>query len=611
MGFRPVDCLAAEAIRPDGRNETPRARRGDGGGQPTSKATLSMMRYRAGLLLAALLTLAAALAACNQERETPTALSTPALATATVTAATAGTTPTGGPAATVAGRQPQVIDLASTQPLLTVFTGEPGPAPSDFGDIESDIPALAVGDFNHDGAGDLLLGARFGDGPDNGRADAGEAYVVFGSPTLGGTIDLARGEQHLTFYGARPGDNLGFAVAAADLNADGTDDIIVSAPISGGPAADFRTSRGEAYVFLGRPDLGGTMDLAEVQPDVTVTAAEGFSLMGDSIATGDVNGDGIDDLILGAPFAGRVPGAPHGGPRTYLGEVYAIFGSRSLRGRISIPQAQQNFTISGPEEQGRLGDAVAVGDVNGDGIDDIIAVVEAADRPDGRGLNAGMAYVVFGSRSLSGRRDIAKGEQDITIVGNDAQGALGFCAASSDINEDKMDDILLVARQANGAAGSRETSGEAYVILGSRDLSGTLDTRAGDQDITIFAVRSHDLLGSCSAGHDLNGDGVGDILLGTSFANGPDGGRDLAGEAYVLFGPFSGGSSLDLAMGAHDVVLFGAEAGDRFGAAVQAGDLNSDGREEIIVAASESAGPRNERARAGEVYVIAPVLADD
>jgi hypothetical protein len=286
-----------------------------------------------------------------------------------------------------------------------------------------------------------------------------------------------------------------------------------------------------------------------------------------------------------------------------------IFGSPTLSGDISIPQGEQDFTISGPEQWSELGDAMAVGDVNGDGIDDIIAVAEAADGPEASRPNVGEVYVVFGSKSLGGMVDTAKDEQDVVILGAGANDALGFCAASSDINDDGIDDILLVAQRADAAGRSRDTSGEAYVILGSSDLGGTIDILAGDQDMTIFGADAHDLLSSCLAGHDVNGDDIGDILLGTGFARGPANGRDGAGEVYVIFGSADLQATVDLAVGANEVVLFGAEAGDHFGSAIAMGDLNGDGSEEIIVVASEADGPENARPDAGEVYVIETVGA--
>ena len=575
-----------------------------------------MVRRKLVWLLVAASVLTLILAACGEGEEEPTAVPTDLSPTATTPSPAATGTPAASPSgtATVTPGEAVVLDLAVTAPLLTIFASEPFPPPTTqpTGDLRHDIAAVAVGDFNDDGMDDLLIGARFADGPDDSREGAGEAYVIFGSRDLKGTIDLGQGEQDLTIFGAKgagvgvgAADNLGMGVAAGDLNDDGVDDIIVSAPMADGIRdPDYRTDRGDVYIIFGGADLAGTIDIAEGEQDVTIISAEGFSLMGDSMGTGDVNGDGIADLVLGAPFAGRVPGSPHGGPRTELGEVYVIFGSPTLGGSISIPEKGQDFTISGPEQWSELGDAMAVGDVNGDGMDDIIAVGEAADGPEGARPNAGVVYVVFGSTSLGGMTDTAKGEQDLTILGADAQDALGFCAGSGDINGDEIDDIVLVAQRADGAGEGRSTSGEAYVIFGSPDLKGTIDTLAGEEDMTIFGVDAHDLLSSCLAGHDVNGDGIGDIILGTSFGRGPDNQRSGAGEAYVIFGSPDLKGSLDLAQVSYDMVIFGGDEGDRLGGGVTTADLNGDGRQEIIVVAVGADGPDNARTDAGEIYVI-------
>jgi len=482
---------------------------------------------------------------------------------------------------------------------MTIFAADPG-------DLHSDVPAVATADVNGDGLNDLMLGARAGDGPDNGRQDAGEAYVIYGSRALGGSVDIRQGQQDVTIYGAKPGDGLGFSVIGGDVNGDGTDDIVVSAPFSNGPANE-RTDPGEVYVFFGRPDFNAVIDLANDGPDVRIVAAEGFALFGDSLSIADVNGDGIVDIIGGAPFAGREAGAPVGGPRTEVGQVYVVFGSPTLSGVIRVGAGGQDFTLTSAERFSELGDNVGAADVNDDGIADILAVAEAADGPDGQRVNAGEMYAVFGSRELGGTVSTAEGQQNLTVLGAEPQDTLGFNMVTGDVNGDGIDDIILCARLADGPGNARDTSGEAYVVFGSRSLGGTIDVAQAQEDVTIFPAVDHLLIVTIASG-DLNGDGISDIVLGARYTGRrPPAGSTAGtpgGEVYVLYGSRDLAGDVDLLRRGVDIAVLGAEPGDALGAAAAVGDVNGDGANELILVADGAAGPDNARVGAGEVYVL-------
>lgn len=510
-------------------------------------------------------------------------------------------TPTSGPASPPATSTPpltpgparKTVDLAATNPRLTIYGADPG-------DMRSDIPAIALGDFNGDDVQDLLIGARFGDGPNNSREDAGEAYVILGSNGLRGTLDLAKDAPDVTIYGAKPGDDLGLWVAGGDLNNDGIDDIIVSSPSSFGPPEP-RTFCGEAYVIYGSRNLPQIIDIAEGQQDVTFIGAEGGGRLGDALAVGDVNGDGMDDLVLGAPFAGRMPGAPVGSTRTEEGRVYVTFGSPSLPKIVSTRLDQQDFTIAGAEGFDETGDAVAVGDVNGDGIDDIVVIAEAADGPGNARENAGEAFVFFGSPELSGVASIAEGDQALTILGAESQDTLGFSVDTGDVNGDGIDDILLGARLADGPNNTRDTAGEAYVIFGSREIGGTVDLARDAPGITVIGPHAGGLLGAFVAIRDVNGDGFGDLILGQPF--GQSGGK-RSGQVNIILSSEELTGTIDLAAAGPDILLVGVGADDRFGSPVAVGDVSGDDGLELVSLAPDADDATATRRDVGAVYML-------
>ena len=541
------------------------------------------------LRLSVLLLFSLAIACSDEDSATLPTPSSPSPDTATPARTPPSADVTPGPAG-------KTIDLAATEPLLMVLGIDPG-------DMRSDIPAMAVGDFNDDSVQDLLIGARFGDGPDNSRDDAGEAYVIFGSDELSGTLDLGRDQPDVTVYGAKPGDGLGLWVASGDLNNDGIDDIIVASPFSFGPPEP-RTQSGEVYVIFGPVDSETTIDIAEGQQDVTVIGADGLGHVGDSLAVGDVNGDGIDDLVMGAPFAGREPDTPVGSPRTEEGRVYVTFGSPDLGKTVNIRQDQQDFTIAGVDRFDETGDAIAVGDVNGDGIDDIIVVAEAADGPDNARTNAGEAFVFFGSPDLGGVANIAEGQQDLTILGAESQDTLGFSAATGDVNGDGIDDIILGAHLASGLDNARKLAGEAYVIFGSRELGGTIDLARDEPSLRVIGAHEAGRLGAFVAVEDVNSDGYGDIILGQP--RGEATGK-RSGQVSIILGSEQIAGIIDLAETGPDILLGGATADDRFGSPVVVGDLSGDGSLDLAVLAQDADGPDGTPADVGVVYVLTTV----
>jgi hypothetical protein len=450
-----------------------------------------------------------------------------------------------------------------------------------------------------------------------------------------------------------PGAVLGnLNAVTADVNNDGLSDLMVGVPFSDGPGGS-RINCGAVYIILGQrqQSVPTVRDLAAAKPDVIIYGAKAEDLLGTSLASGDVNGDKIADLIIGAPNADGLNNTKPG-----VGQVYVLFGGPTLTAN-PVRDASQgpagDITIIGwgvthprgpraglldPE---RAGASVAVADVNGDGVDDIIIGAPGAIGPPnsvrvGELLgNGGAVYVIFGSRNLTTGmvKDLGSGGPtatapvgvDIVILGRWWQissGSVGLGTVGEglgskivvgDVNGDQISDIVIA-----GPLGTEKTDvgqGIVYVIFGkrtpqiSRDMFKT-NPDIGGPDAYLTGIRAGDFLGNVMGIADVNADGIKDIMLGVSSFNGPGDKRPRAGAVYIVFGSGSLRGKRDLgdprsnSRQKPDVFIYGAEPGDGLGFSVAAGDVNGDGVEDVIVSAPSADGPSNRRDGAGEVYIV-------
>lgn len=377
-----------------------------------------------------------------------------------------------------------------------------------------------AGDVNGDGLDDVIIGAPAGSPDDEGLSVAsGRAYVVFGRRE-GGSVELGRlGRLGIVVAGRRHPftDAFGWSVdGAGDVDHDGLDDVVIAAP--GNPGFEERAQRGAAYVVYGRR-RGGTVRVRRLgRGGFRIAASDPGSLR--SVAgAGDVDGDGYDEVILGDVSAPR-------------GAASVVRGGRR-RGNLQLDDlGQRGFRLTGRDRGAETGYAVdGGGDVNGDGLSDVIVGAPQGNRTPFNTAGGG-AFVVFGRRAPRSVDLRAVGPAGVEIRGSGSDWA-GFAVASAGrVDGDRLDDVALLAHGSLAVVFGRRSAGtvrldrlestEGYVIDGTVEPNQWYSDDASGGLITAAAV-----------GGDADGDGSADLLAGVRMADHNE--RPDSGSAYVFF----------------------------------------------------------------------------
>ncbi len=455
----------------------------------------------------------------------------------------------------------------------------------------------SAGDINGDGIDDLIIGASFAD--PNGDF-SGQSYVVFGNSTgFSTTLNLStlNGTNGFILNGIAARDISGVSVSSAgDINGDGIDDLII-----GASSADPNGSNsGQSYVVFGNSTgFSATLNLSTLNGTngFAINGIAAYDYSGISISSaGDINGDGIDDLIIGAYGA-----SPNG---DLSGQSYVVFGNSTGFSQtldLSTLNGTNGFAINGIAAFDRSGSSVSsAGDVNGDGIDDLIIGANGASP---NGDLSGQSYVVFGnSTGFSPTLNLStlNGTSGFILNGIAAGDQSGNSVSSAgDVNGDGIDDLIIGARAADP---NGDYSGQSYVVFGnSTGFSATLNlsTLNGTNGFAINGIAAYDNSGfSVSSAGDVNGDGIDDLIIGAR-------GGSSSGQSYVVFGNSTGFSptlNLSTLNGTNGFAINGIAAGDQSGYSVSsAGDVNGDGIDDLIIGAY-GASPNG--SYSGQSYVV-------
>jgi hypothetical protein len=426
-----------------------------------------------------------------------------------------------------------VPTLAHADALRLIAEG----AGHDFG-----FSVAPAGDVNGDGVPDIVVGAPSYDGI---QAFAGRAYVFYGPFDGNRSAD----DADAVISAVNFGDNLGFSVASAgDTNGDGIDDLLVGA--RGSDANGIQS--GQAYLFRG-PVRG---NLRARDADATFSGDE-FDELGRAVAGGDLNGDGIADIVLGAPL-NNTGAVAAGQVLVFNGPISGAYTGKDADARITGVQFNELFGTS----------LSAAGDLNDDGVSDLVV---GAPRPNLNGEDTGTAYVFYGPVKGS----LSASAADARLVGERLNDEFGSSvSAAGDANGDGVDDLFVGASQFSSGR-----SGKAYLFHGP--IAGLVGA-AGADAILAGEARSDIYGNAVAAAGDVNGDGFGDFLVGSEFSDSlaPAGGR-----AFLYLGPLLGPLTRTIPADRARAVFTGG-GGESLGRSVSAaGDLDGDGRADLLLGA--------------------------
>ncbi len=425
-----------------------------------------------------------------------------------------------------------------------------------------------AGDVNGDGFDDLFVRAF---GFDLNGGSAVSTYVVFGKTSgFDAALDLSSldGNNGFRLDGAAASSNAGVSASnAGDVNGDGFDDLIVgdfSTDLNG-------TDSGSSYVVFGKASgFDVSLDL------LSLDGSNGFRLDGEGAGdlsgravsgAGDVNGDGFDDVIIGARGANDTGYYSASG-----GASYVVFGKASgfsAAMDLSSLDGSNGLRLDG---KGLSGSRVSsAGDINGDGFDDVLVGTAYTGR---YGQSPDASYVVFGKASGF----------DATMNLSNLDGNNGFILfagaempyndivfnSAGDINGDGFDDLIVGEYRASP---NGYESGSSHVVFGKAsgfDAKVVIPRLGRDSDLRLDGAAAGDAAGrAVSNAGDINGDGFDDLIVG---APGADPNGIYSGSSYVIFGrsDFGGGGGNVIAGTPGDDVLKGTSGADIF----EAGDGN-------------------------------------
>ncbi len=435
-----------------------------------------------------------------------------------------------------------------------------------------------AGDVNSDGYEDFLIGTFHN--RKNGY-DAGAAYLILGNEKNGWGLKSRLREVDARFLGKYEYDAFGYYVSGnGDVNGDGYDDFLIGAP-AGNELGD--SNPGYAFLFLGKRGADwGNECVARDKADASFVGKNAYDHAGEAVAiVGDINRDGYDDFIVGAPL--------NDDGTVQSGKVYLFLGKAAgWMQNIDIDSADASFITN--YYKAWAGYIVsAAGDVNGDGYADFLIGSPHHESFGGR------IYLIFGKATIDWGANFELDSSDVIFEGEKPGDKAGWSlTCAGDVNNDGFSDILIGA-YANDRNGVQ--SGKVYLILGKADCWSPI-VNLGVADASWKGEKIDDQAGwSISGVPDLNYDGCDEILVG-AWHNDQIGSN--CGKAYLIYGRTSGWEN-NLSLAEIPDYFVGEYEGDFAGYCVGGNDMNGDGLGDIWISASYNSDSQQ---HAGKVYLF-------
>ncbi len=393
--------------------------------------------------------------------------------------------------------------------------------------------SLAVGDINGDGYPDIVGGAYGGDGHPNNRYSSGDVIVYYGRPRaeLPKLVDL-QVSADVIIYGNNSYDYGGIDIAVGNVNGDSFDDIIIGSYGGDGPA-NARYAAGEVYVVLGNGTMPYQVDLdnrtQRAHQDCVIYGEYNYDYAGRSVGCADLDGDGLDEILVGA--YGRDPAG-----RPVAGAVYVVWGNYTWPWTIDLQNRSHSTATWGANSYDYMATTLTGGDIDKDGYDDLMIGCIYGDGPMNSRSNGGEVIVLYGKErgSWPALIDLGVSDADFYVYGAGPSDYATTYISTGDLNGDGYADIFVGASNADGEGDANSNSGECYVVLGDeRAELGPNSDLATDAAYTIYGRNVDDALDTIKCG-DYDGDGLMDLVLGAPLAKGVMETNDDAGEVYVI-----------------------------------------------------------------------------